>query len=173
LYLQNEGVSRHETLQLSLLLFSLQHIKRPALQNKQVVVLRVAFRARKVIGTFEKRAPGLWPLRQHQFWFSREIGGFSRSPCQRWVGSIFESFFYLTYTEYYIHQVRMILQYCLAKDRRRRENKFDNMFLRCRVYSNHFYFGGARRAIGLGCWISRWSPAFKSRSGHPSGFVPP
>ena len=45
-------------MQLSLLLFPLQHIKRPALQNKQVVVLRVAFRARKVIGTFEKRAPG-------------------------------------------------------------------------------------------------------------------
>ena len=33
-------------------------MKRPALQNKQVVVLRMAFRARKVLGTFEKRAPG-------------------------------------------------------------------------------------------------------------------
>ena len=39
-------------------LFPLQRIKRPALQNKQVVVLRTAFRARKVFGTFEKRAPG-------------------------------------------------------------------------------------------------------------------
>ena len=58
LYLQNEGVSRHETLQLFLFLSPLQHMKRPALQNKQVVVLRMAFRARKVIGTFEKRAPG-------------------------------------------------------------------------------------------------------------------
>ena len=29
------------------------------LQNKQVVVLRMAFRARKVLGTFEKRLPGL------------------------------------------------------------------------------------------------------------------
>ena len=28
-------------------------------RNKQVVVLRMAVRARKVIGTFEKRAPGL------------------------------------------------------------------------------------------------------------------
>ena len=37
------------TLQLFLFLFPLQHIKRPALQNKQV---------RKVLGTFEKRAPG-------------------------------------------------------------------------------------------------------------------
>ena len=34
-------------------------MKRPALQNKQVVVLRMAFRARKVLGTFEKRAPEL------------------------------------------------------------------------------------------------------------------
>ena len=34
----------------------LQHIKRPALQNKQVVVLRMAFRVRKVLGTLEKRA---------------------------------------------------------------------------------------------------------------------
>ena len=29
-----------------------------SLQNKQVVILRMAFRARKVLGTFEKRAPG-------------------------------------------------------------------------------------------------------------------
>ena len=48
----------HETLQLFLFLFPLQHMKRLALQNKQVGVLRMAFRARKVIGTFEKRAPG-------------------------------------------------------------------------------------------------------------------
>ena len=34
-------------------------MKRPALQNERVVVLRMAFRARKVFGTFEKRAPGL------------------------------------------------------------------------------------------------------------------
>ena len=33
-------------------------MKRPALQNKQVGVLRMAFRARKVFGTFEKRTPG-------------------------------------------------------------------------------------------------------------------
>ena len=32
-------------------------MKRPALQNKQVVVFRMAFRARKVFGTFEKRVP--------------------------------------------------------------------------------------------------------------------
>ena len=34
-------------------------MKRPALQNKQVGVLRMAFRVRKVFGTFEKRAPVL------------------------------------------------------------------------------------------------------------------
>ena len=32
-------------------------MKRPASQNKQVVVLRMAFRARKVLRTFEKQAP--------------------------------------------------------------------------------------------------------------------
>ena len=31
-------------------------MKRPALQSKRVGVLRMAFRARKVFGTFEKRA---------------------------------------------------------------------------------------------------------------------
>ena len=33
-------------------------MKRPALQNKRVAVLDMALRARKVFGTFEKRAPG-------------------------------------------------------------------------------------------------------------------
>ena len=51
LYLQNERVLRHETLPLFLFLFPLQHVKRSALQNKQVVILRMAFRARKVFGT--------------------------------------------------------------------------------------------------------------------------
>ena len=58
MYLQNEGVLRHETLQLFLFLFPLRHMKRPALQNKQAGVLRMAFRARKDFGTFEKQAPG-------------------------------------------------------------------------------------------------------------------
>ena len=35
-------------------------MKRPALQNKQVVVVRMAFQAQKVLGTFEKRAPALF-----------------------------------------------------------------------------------------------------------------
>ena len=49
---------RLEARKLFLFLFPLQHMKRQALQNKQVIVLRLAFRARKVVGTFEKRAPG-------------------------------------------------------------------------------------------------------------------
>ena len=32
-------------------------MKRPALQNKQVALLRMAFWAREVLGTFEKRVP--------------------------------------------------------------------------------------------------------------------
>ena len=37
----------------------MQHMKRPALQNKRVGVLRMAFRACKVFGSFEKRTPGV------------------------------------------------------------------------------------------------------------------
>ena len=44
-----------------LIFFPLQHTKRPALQNKRVGVLRMAFRVRKVFGTSEKLAPGSWP----------------------------------------------------------------------------------------------------------------
>ena len=45
-----------------LILFPLQHVKRPALQNKRVGVLRMAFRARNVLGTFEKRASGRFEI---------------------------------------------------------------------------------------------------------------
>ena len=45
-------------MQLFLFLFALQDMKRPTLQNKQLVLLQIAFRARNVLGTFEKRAPG-------------------------------------------------------------------------------------------------------------------
>ena len=38
-------------------------MKRPALQNKQVGVLQMAFRARNVFGTLEKRAPGSFDRR--------------------------------------------------------------------------------------------------------------
>ena len=33
-------------------------MKRPALQNKRITVLQMAFRARKGFGIFEKPAPG-------------------------------------------------------------------------------------------------------------------
>ena len=58
LYLQNEGVSRHETWRLLQFLFRLQHVKRPVSQLKRVGILRMTFRDRKAFGTFEKRAPG-------------------------------------------------------------------------------------------------------------------
>ena len=37
-------------------------MKKTPLQNKQVAGLRIAFRARKVFGTFEKQAPGFFFL---------------------------------------------------------------------------------------------------------------
>ena len=66
-------------MQLSLFLFPLQHMKTPALQNKQLGVLRMAFRARKVFGTFEKRAPGCLDFTLIQF-FSYA----SRSELETW-----------------------------------------------------------------------------------------
>ena len=93
LYLQNEGVSRHETLQLFLFLFPLQHMKRPALQNKQVVVLRLAFRARNVSGLSRNRrqarkVAGLLRCRpQDVEWPVFQLCG----QCERWSTS-FEFF---------------------------------------------------------------------------------
>ena len=57
LYLQNEGVLRHKIFHLFEFLFPLQHMERPALQNERVGVIRMAFRAQRVFGTFEKRTP--------------------------------------------------------------------------------------------------------------------
>ena len=65
-------------MRLFLFLFPLQHIKRPALQNKQVVVLRMAFRARKVFGTFEKRAQGFSFI--PDFFHLRDVYAFGLSP---------------------------------------------------------------------------------------------
>ena len=47
-------------------------MKRSALQNKQVVVLRMGFRARKVFGTFEKQTPDRIKLSDTSFWYQRE-----------------------------------------------------------------------------------------------------
>ena len=52
-------------------LFPLQHMKRQALQKKQVRVLRMAFRARKVLGSFSRNA---------------RLGPVSRKFCQ-WLAS--------------------------------------------------------------------------------------
>ena len=49
-------------------------MKRPALQNERVAGLRMAFRARKVFGTFEKRAPGCAVSeRESLFFFHMQI----------------------------------------------------------------------------------------------------
>ena len=57
LYLQNDGVSRHETWQLLWFSIPLKHIKGPASQNKRVGVLGMALRVRNVFGTLKKRSP--------------------------------------------------------------------------------------------------------------------
>ena len=82
--------SRLETLQLFLFLFPLQHVKRPVLQNKQVVALRMAFRTRKVFGTFEKQAPGnetiTPPIDLIYIWYCRgSFPGFS------WLFAVFRA----------------------------------------------------------------------------------
>ena len=59
LYLQNEGVSRHETI---LFLFPLQHMKRPALQDSRVGVLRMAFR------DFRETSPTWAELKREWMW---------------------------------------------------------------------------------------------------------
>ena len=49
-------------------------MKRPASQNKRIGVLPMAFRARKVFGTFEKRTPD--PNETHTvLWVSFQNGG--------------------------------------------------------------------------------------------------
>ena len=45
--------------------------------------------------------------------------------------------FYLPYTEYYVHKVRMILQYYLTKIEEEGKSKFDNMLLWCRVWDTY------------------------------------
>ena len=75
LYLQNKGVSKPATLQLFQFLFPLQHIKRQALQNKRVAI---GFRARKVLGTFKKRAPGYLPLVRKAAWIGQSANATHR-----------------------------------------------------------------------------------------------
>ena len=56
LYLKNEDVSRQQICSFMSWISS----KRLTFWNKWIAVLEMAFRARKVYGTFEKRAPVLW-----------------------------------------------------------------------------------------------------------------
>ena len=71
LYLQHEGASRHETLQLFQFLFPLEPMN-PALQSKGVGVLEMAFRTRKVFGSFEE---------------DREVSWFRTSALRRYKGN--------------------------------------------------------------------------------------
>ena len=47
-------------------------MKRPGLQNMRVGVSRIAFRGRKVFGTFEERAPGSQSFHQRDTKLSLE-----------------------------------------------------------------------------------------------------
>ena len=58
-----------------LIFFPLHNMKRPALQNKQVVVSGMAFQACKVFGAFEKHA---WPLNENE-------GGISFCLCMDFI----------------------------------------------------------------------------------------
>ena len=58
LYLKDGGDLSRQTSQYFFFLLPWTHVKRSASQNKRLAVLQIAFRARKVIGTFEKQAPG-------------------------------------------------------------------------------------------------------------------
>ena len=58
LYLKNgEDLSR-QTSQSVYFLLSSKHVKRSAFLNKRMVGSQMAFRAQKVVGTFDKQAPG-------------------------------------------------------------------------------------------------------------------
>ena len=58
LYLKNgEDLSRQTSQSLYFLLSS-KHVKRSAFLNKRLVGSQMPFRARKVVGTFDKQAPG-------------------------------------------------------------------------------------------------------------------
>ena len=76
---------RHEARNFAVIwiLFPLQHMKRPASQNKRVGVLWMAFRARKAFGTFQKRALyRVWPLKQR-----RSTSSVQLSCSNAWVNS--------------------------------------------------------------------------------------
>jgi len=55
-------------------LLPLQHMKRPALQNKWVGFLPIAFRAQKDVGTFEKGAPDYCEIEGTRQWNFQGLG---------------------------------------------------------------------------------------------------
>ena len=57
LYLKNGKDLSHQTSQSFFFLLPLKHVKRLTFQNERLAVSQMAFRARKVFGTFEKQAP--------------------------------------------------------------------------------------------------------------------
>ena len=58
LYLKNGKDLSHQTSQSFFFLLPLKHVERLTFQNERLAVSQMAFRARKVFGTFEKQAPG-------------------------------------------------------------------------------------------------------------------
>ena len=64
-------------------------MKRPVLQNYRVAVLRMAFRARKVFGTFEKQASGGTGFASH--WLKNWIFELTTKHCKHSCFIAFDS----------------------------------------------------------------------------------
>ena len=80
LYLRNVEVLSHRTSQSSWFFSDWRHVQRSAFQNKGIVAWQRVFRARKVLGTFEKHATWLeiwWHRVQASLW--PQTGFFPRS----------------------------------------------------------------------------------------------
>ena len=56
LYLRSAEILKPSNFAVLLVFLTLKDVKRSAFQNKRIAVLQLAFGARKVFGTFEKRA---------------------------------------------------------------------------------------------------------------------
>ena len=48
----------HQKIQSNLDVLALNSIRTPPFENKRIIVWQLAFRARKVLGTFDKQGPG-------------------------------------------------------------------------------------------------------------------
>ena len=85
LYLKNGEDLSHQTSQSVCFLLPWKNVKTSAFQNKRLTVSQMAFRAWKVFGTFEKRAPGTRFSKVPKT--LRAISGFtSPSVPQKWRG---------------------------------------------------------------------------------------